>query len=471
MGLFRLLRALRARAGASIGRRTSWRKKWLFAAALTASLAGGTWIAQAASSVNVGDPATVDGQNGTVVSVFGANRYVVVDLGATATPTPTPTPSASPTATPTASGSACTSVSSLSAARSAVAAGHNACLVDGSYSGGLTLSAPAGWSAAPLTVSAVHPLAAHVSGTITLDSHTGISGLDVTSSSDCVSIPVGQTTISVAHSRLHDCGRDGIRWARPALNGSNETKNVLVQANEIANTHWNSLTVRGNHSTIIDNNMHGSTNDAIVAWGDSNSFIHNHIHDYSNSAGNHDDGLQTWGGGDDGFRGTPLTHLLFERNTVESILGSNAHGLMMSSWGSGTVRRNVFRNIGSYAADFYFGENINMLSNTFVNTGKVIYGSSTAGSSTGSLMANIFGPGTGAYSIHGTVTRDYNLASDWTPAETHGLHANPQFDSSTNLHLQATSPARNTGDPNITTTDLDGINPVGTPDRGAYEYR
>jgi Right handed beta helix region len=470
MSFTKLRQAAHASVGASIVRLMSWRSRLIFVVALTIALAGGRWIAEAAQSVNVGDPATVDGRNGTVVSVFGAERFAVVDLAATATPTPTPTPTATPTS------STCMSVASLSAAQSAIASGHNACLADGNYSGNLTLRAPSGWSSSRLTLSAQHPLAAHITGLVTLNSHTAVSGLDLTASGDCVAIPVASTTIAVLNSRIHDCGRDGIRWARPALDGSNETKNVLLQGNEIANVRWNSLTIRGNTNTILDNNLHGSTNDAINAFGDSNHFIHNHIHGYSGTVGTqhcdtcHPDGLQTWGNFDDGFHGTALTHLLFERNTLESITGPNSHGIMMKDWGSGTIRRNLFRNISSYAANLYGGQNIAMVSNTFVNTGIVEYGNASGGTSNGTLMANIFGPGVAHPYIKGTVSHDYNLAADWTPSEPHGIHADPQFDSTTDQHLQATSPARDTGDPNISATDLDGINPVNTPDRGAYEY-
>jgi hypothetical protein len=103
---------------------------------------------------------------------------------------------------------------------------------------------------------------------------------------------------------------------------------VLVGGNVISNVGWNSMTIRGDTAAVTNNELTGSNNDAVTLWGDGHVFRFNSIHDYSNSAGNHNEAFQTWGGGDDGFRGTPLTNLLIEGNWIANIIGPDAHGLM-----------------------------------------------------------------------------------------------------------------------------------------------
>lgn len=359
----------------------------------------------------------------------------------------------------------CNRVTSLAAAESEVAAGRDACLADGTYSGALTLSTSA---ASRVTLSAEHTGLVHVSGLVTLNSHTAVDGLDLTDSSDCVRIPAAQTDIAVLNSTLHDCGRDGIRWARPALDGSNESSNVLVSGNVIRNVAWNSMTVRGDAATVTNNELTGSANDAITLWGDGHVFRSNYIHDYSNDVGNHNDAFQTWGGADDGFRGTPLTNLLIEANRIVNILGPDAHGFMVSGENSDlTIRRNLWRNIGSYALNLQPGQtNVDELYNTFVSTGIVQYNSNTSGN----IVANIFS-GVGPYYLTGcTCTRDYNLATTWTPSETHGLQGDPMFAGASDFHLQTASPAVDSGDPaTVPPMDVDGKPADGVPDRGAYE--
>ena len=365
----------------------------------------------------------------------------------------------------TVSAQGCNRVASLAAAQSEVAAGRDACLADGTYGGPLTLSTSAG---SRVTLSAEHEGRAQLSGPVALNSHTAIDGLDLTSSSDCVRIPTAQTDIAVLNSTLHDCGRDGIRWARPALDGSDESSNVLVGGNVIRNVAWNSMTVRGDAATVTNNELTGSTNDAVTLWGDGHVFRSNYIHDYSNSAGNHNDAFQTWGGADDGFRGTPLTRLLIEANRIENILGSNAHGFMVSGENSDlTIRRNLWWNIGSHALNLQPGQtDVEELYNTFVSTGIVQYNAGTSGKIVGNIFSDV-----GPYYVTGCAcTLDHNLATTWTPNETHGLQADPMFASASDFHLQPTSPAVDSGDAaTVPPMDIDGKPVNGVPDRGAYE--
>jgi hypothetical protein len=367
------------------------------------------------------------------------------------------------TLTVTAAG--CNRVASLAAAQIEIAAGRDACLADGTYSGPLTLSTSA---TSRVTLSAEHEGRAQISGLVALNSHTAIDGLNLTNSSDCVRIPTAQTDIAVLNSALHDCGRDGIRWARPALDGSNESSNVLVSGNVIRNVAWNSMTVRGDAATVTDNELTGSANDAVTLWGDGHAFRSNYIHDYSNSVGNHNDAFQTWGGADDGFRGTPLTNVLIEANRIVDILGSHAHGFMVQGENSDlTIRRNLWWNIGSHALNLQPGQtNVDELYNTFVSTGIVQYNAGTSGRIVGNIFSDV-----GEYYVTGCAcTLDHNLATTWTPNETHGLHADPLFAGASDFHLQATSPAVDSGDAaNVPPMDIDGKPADGVPDRGAYE--
>jgi hypothetical protein len=77
--------------------------------------------------------------------------------------------------------SGCNRVTSLAAARREIAAGRDACLANGAYSGALTLSTSA---RSQVRLSAAHRGQAKVSGLVTLNRHTAIDGLDLTNSSD-----------------------------------------------------------------------------------------------------------------------------------------------------------------------------------------------------------------------------------------------------------------------------------------------
>ena len=359
----------------------------------------------------------------------------------------------------------CNRVASLAAAQSEIQAGRDACLADGAYSSPVKLSTSAG---SRVTLSAEHPGRAQISGSVTLNSHTAIDGLDLTSSSDCVRISTAQTDIAVLNSTLHDCGRDGIRWARPALDGSNESSDVLVAGNVIRNVAWNSITVRGDAATVTGNELTGSSNDAVTLWGDGHVFRSNYIHDYSNTVGNHNDAFQTWGGDDDGFRGTPLTNLVIEANRIVNFLGPDAHGVMVSGENSDlTIRRNLWWNIDSYALNLRPGQtDVDELYNTFVSTGIVQYNTGTSGR----IVGNIFSDVRPYYVTGCGCTLDYNLAETWTPDETHGLQADPMFAGASDFHLQATSAAVDSGDAaTVPPTDLDEKPASGVPDRGAYE--
>jgi hypothetical protein len=166
-------------------------------------------------------------------------------------------------------------------------------------------------------------------------------------------------------------------------------------------------------------------------------------------------------------RRTPLTGLLIEANRIVDILGSDVHGFMVSGENSDlTIRRNLWWNIGSYALNLQPGQtNVDELYNTFVRTGIVQYNAGTSGNIVGNIFSDV-----GPYYVTGcTCTLDHNLATTWTPNETHGVQADPMFAGASDFHLQATSPAVDSGDAaNVPPMDIDGKPAKGVPDRGAY---
>jgi hypothetical protein len=111
-------------------------------------------------------------------------------------------------------------------------------------------------------------------------------------------------------------------------------------------------------------------------------------------------------------------------------------------------------------------KNVDELYNTFVNTGVLKYNVNTSGR----IVGNVFS-GVGPYYVTGcTCTRDYNQATAWTPAEPHGLRADPLFAGASDFRLQAGSPAVDSGDAaTVPPMDADGRPANGVPDRGAYE--
>jgi hypothetical protein len=373
-------------------------------------------------------------------------------------------------------------VSSVAAAEAAVngaSGGQSVCLTDGTY-GSMTLDNDAATSR--VTLKAVNPLGAVFRDTVSLGSMVGIDGLDIStagSGGDCVALPVGERGAAILNSRLHDCARDGIRWDQPRLDGSNEVFDTLVLNNLIdtvgvTNDAGNSVTLRGDSATFLDNELTRSPNDAVDLWGDGHVFRGNYIHDYSNTVGNHNDAFQTWGGPDDGFRGTDLTNLLLERNTIENVTGPDSHGFMIEGINSNlTIRDNLWSNIGSSAADLQGSQsNVWFLRNTFVDTGPISFSSKGGSSTSGRLIGNIFAGTTPPYiTASCSCTTDYNLAQRWRPSrDTHALHADPMFMSLTDFHLRAGSPAVDSGDPASTgRRALDGQAQVGTVDRGAFE--
>jgi hypothetical protein len=133
------------------------------------------------------------------------------------------------------------------------------------------------------------------------------------------------------------------------------------------------------------------------------------------------------------------------------------------------IRSNLWSNIGSSALNLQPGQTgVDSISNTYVNTGIVQYNSNTSGRIAGNIFSNV-----GQYYVNGcTCSRDYNLATTWTPAETHGKRASAMFTSLTDFHLLLGSPAVNSGDPAATgRVDVEGGTQVGTVDIGAYELR
>lgn len=380
-------------------------------------------------------------------------------------------------------------VSSVSAAQSAVAAasgGNVICLADGTY-GGMSLSNSTAGSR--VTLQAEHALAAHVNGTITLGRRVAIDGLDVTSSGNCVTVPTGASVIDygVLNSDLHACGGDGINWVKPALDNSNATSGGEVRGNKIhdlTSTGFNNaMKVRTNNLVVADNEMYHGPNDAAYMWGDGLRFVHNYIHDYSNPYGHHNDAFQTWGSdGGDAWR--PVTNLLIDRNIIRNVTGSNAHGVMVEGPGnaSWTIRNNLWQNIGSFGmilgcCDSSSGiQGVNVYNNTIrdVPSG-VSFEGNTVGKVANNIFSNVSSEAIFTRTSQGaSMTHDYNLYySTPAPTETHRVVANPLFLSATDSHLQAGSPAIDAGDNGalvpVRAEDLDGNPTVRTVDIGAYE--
>ena len=299
-------------------------------------------------------------------------------------------------------------VSSVSAARQAVngaAGGETICLTDGTY-GPMTLDNNSAKSLVRLK--AVNPLGAVFRSRVVLGSNVAIDGLDITAtgsyaSGHCVSIQTNEKNNAILNSHLHDCDRDGISWDRPLQNNSNATTGTLVKGNLIEDVGkrddaGNSMTIRGDDVSVIDNEMTRGRNDAVNLWGDSHLFQGNYIHDFSNVVGNHNDAFQTWQDYADGYSAAPLTNLIVERNVIENITGPHSHGMMLEGSANAnlTVQDNLWDTIGSSASDIQDSpSNVRFLRNTYYNTGAISF-SDDGGATGGKLIGNIFAGSTPA---------------------------------------------------------------------------
>jgi hypothetical protein len=251
----------------------------------------------------------------------------------------------------------------------------------------------------------------------------------------------------------------------------------------------NDITIYANYLTVEGNDMTGTPNDAIDAWGDHLAIRKNNIHDISNAVGNHNDAFQTWTGLYDGAEGNPVTNLLFEQNRITGVTGPNAHAFMLEGPGhhDWTVRDNIFQNIGSIGMILGItgsgssSQNLDVYNNTFYDAGPgddVEFNSQD----TGLFADNIVQGGGGLYITSGTsITEGYNLLYETSLNIGIGqsdIVANPQFvDAATgDFDLQSTSPAIDSGDNGsivspIDPFDIEGNAVVGSLDRGAYQYQ
>jgi hypothetical protein len=382
-------------------------------------------------------------------------------------------------------------------AASAVSAGATVLIESGSYAEDVKL-ALSGAAGSPITFEAGGSEAVTVRSFDVAGSHVAVENLTISgASSSCVKIQPALSDVTLKGDRIENCGQDGIHFVRPGNPPStNYTTNSTIAGNTIADVglsdnEANCLMIYANYLTVEDNNMTGTPNDAIDAWGDHLTFRQNNIHDISDSVGNHNDAFQTWTGLNDGAEGNPVTNLLFEQNRIANIPGANAHGFMVEGPGhhDWTVRDNIFQDIGSIGMILGITgsgsslQNVNVYNNTFYNAGPgddVEFNSQD----TGLFADNIIQGGGGLFITSSTsITEDYNLFyGTWlnTGGGAHDIRANPDFVNTTSgdLHLASGSPAINAGDDATIINparpyDLEG-NPGtigGLVDIGAYEHQ
>ncbi len=398
----------------------------------------------------------------------------------------TPAAQSSGTCTTTA-----TSLAQLQTNVAGAAGGSRHCLANGTYSGTLNLSTSA---TSLVTVAASSSYGAIIQGGVNVNSKfIQLQGMDIqntgaSSSGDCLVIAAGLgapgsgSGIVVQNNKIHNCMRNGVRFARPAtctapcIPTTGYTYGVAIQnnfINDVGNTavtadrNGSALVVlRGHSNTVQKNDMTDSPNDVIDAWGDNNKVLLNYIHDVSNAFGNHNDAVQTWHdtANPDGAMGPPLTNFVFGQNRVKNVTGADSHGIIATGTGHGTwsVYSNEFHNIG--------GQPISMGANYLTTTGNVsaakIVGntfvcSATApntiefvNASTGSASNNIYrnclGWGTTPVTVGtGAVTQTNNLS--WGGDQVGGtnplINTDPKFvnEAGGDFHLMSTSPAKNTG--------------------------
>jgi hypothetical protein len=385
-----------------------------------------------------------------------------------------------------------TRVTSLTALASEVAAGRSACLGDGSYTGSVDLSNPSSQRAV-----VTQEGAAVVHGQLRLNSsHIELNGLVVDSAAgtgidaDCVRIQVtGGTDLRVINSKLGACARDAIRMA---FNLGRHDTAVRIQGNTLHDSAWNACTCYMRGGRFVDNLVQNIGNDALDLWGDSNLARHNVFRDLDGGDVNHNDVLQTWQIASDPATGDPPTNFVFERNIVDTVTGSNAHGLMVQGGAVNhelTIRSNLFRDIGSIGILLDGATEVKASANTFVRAGALDTLEWKAGA-TGTIDSNIFYAAASAGSqpwyqdATSSPSHVYNLA--WggrlLSDEPSGLNGDPLFhDPDGTLDsdrdgdfriLDPSSPAVDRGNPAITSrTDILGRSIFNFHvDQGAFEY-
>lgn len=396
------------------------------------------------------------------------------------------------TAQPAHAACATTRVQSLAALQAMVAAGHSACLADGSYAGNVDLSTRVDTA---VTVSQEGNAVIH--GQVRLgSSHLGLDGItaDNTSGtgsrSDCLRVTaVGATDIRIVDSNIGPCARDAIRMI--ANQGQHDT-GVTIQGDVLHDAALNACTCYMRGGVFADNVVERVHNDALNLWGDSNTVTRNVFRDLVPDPGNHNDVLQTWRTPGDPAVGDPLTNLTFTRNVIDTVSGPDSHGLVIRGEGNGglTIESNLFRDVGSFGALIDGATDVDFVANTFARAGAMDAIEWKDGA-TGSMDSNVF------YGIGGsrpdpwyqdaTSSPDhrYNLA--WggrlLSDEDTGINADPAFadpdgvlddDRANDFQiLDPSSPAIDHGDPAIAyRVDLLGAGIFnGRVDAGAFEYQ
>ena len=386
-----------------------------------------------------------------------------------------------------------TRVTSLAELASEVGAGHSVCLADGSYTGNVDLANP---SAARVVVTQAGGAVVH--GQIRLNSgHLELNGLAVEnpagtgSGADCVRIQVvGGTDLRIVDSDIGPCARDAIRMAYNV--GQHDTE-VTIEGNTLHDALWNACTCYLRGGRFMDNLVHDIGNDALELWGDSNLVRHNTFRNLvAKPSTNHNDVLQTWQIPGDPATGDPLTHLVFDRNVVDTVSGPDSHGLMIlggSANNALTIESNLFRDIGSIGLLLDGATNIAINTNTFARAGAMDTLEWKAGAS-GTIDSNVFyrAASVGQQPWYQDATsrpsHAYNLAwgGKLLSDEATGLNANPKLydpngtrdsDRDNDFWIRtASSPAIDHGNPSITSR----IDILGHPifnirvDDGAFEY-
>jgi hypothetical protein len=417
---------------------------------------------------------------------------------------------------------ACTTITSSTATWqvnvNSAAAGTIQCLANGSYSSTVIFKRTA---ADTVTAASVSGYGAVLAGGMVVQKGTGggitLQGLDVENNAvtpppntagDCLRIDAGASSstapVSVTHSLVQHCNRNGIVMARPACSGCTPTtgysSNVTLDNDEITDvgnttTSANLVTLRGPNSSLTHSKLHDTPNDGVLLWGANNTVAHNIAFDFlpADSA-KHPDFIQSWEyATDDGAQGLPPINAVIEGNRYWHATGPDAHFLLFAGGGSGspgafrdaTIRSNEISDIGTgghaiiLATSETAGDVTGALvdGNTFYDAGRVEFNRG----STGTLRNNVFrlctdnGPwviGTGAVTIR------HNTGSGVAGCTATGVNAanrDPLFvnPAAADFHLQASSPEIDTGtgggSPGGTDID-DGTRIVGRAvDRGSDE--
>jgi hypothetical protein len=394
------------------------------------------------------------------------------------------------------------------------AAGTTQCLSNGTYSGLATFNRTA---AGLVNAASVSGYGAVITGGMAINggsiSFTGFeitNATNATNAGDCVREAAGVTVgVALGYSKIHNCYRNGITQVRPACQApctpaSGYSSHFVIGNNrvyDVGNTDLlgDLIIIRGDSNYVSSNDLGDDTltspNDAILAYGDSNTVDRNNIHGLVVPVGGtgHPDIVQTTANpGGDGAQGLPLTNFTMNNNVAWNNTDANGHFLIAEGLGHGpwTIRSNVVRQMGGI--DVILGSSSPTGSPTGV---KFSNNTIDGGSDTDALVSiygttavapifasNAFYNAGGLWSLAGsaTATRDYDSyygGASFT--ETHGVYGNPLFANAGagDFHLNVGSPLINAGDNGaliaVTGTDIDdqirtqnGVNDIGADEAG-----